>query len=494
MTLFLAVPDGGVNTSETRCLGFDCYGLRSLFNHDAMSTPDSEAKPSTALATFGQRTFVASVALGLATGLALIPLSYSQYASILAIGFAIYCGALAARRAKDAEARTAALEATLWQQKLADRGSHHALIERAVTGFYRSTREGQFLIANRGLANIFGYDSGEQLKAHMSNIARLYVDPQRREEFHVLMRADQAVRDFVSQARRRDGSTIWIAENALAVLDHDGTLLYYEGTIEDVTARRSSEDATLRILREARDAARSKAAFLAAVSHELKTPLNAVIGFADVIRKEMFGPVGNERYRDYIEDIHENGRRLLTKINDILDLTRLEGHLMELEDETIRVPDAIDNARNAVTDGKTLSVEFAMQIQADLPGLRADAKRLHQILFQVISNAVKFTAAGGRIDLQAKLEPDGGIGISVRDSGIGMRPELVKQAMQPFRQLDARLERNFEGLGLGLPLANALLRLHGGQFSMESAIGVGSTVSLHFPPDRTVRPLKLTAA
>jgi len=472
--------------------------LGSLFNNDAMSTPDSEAQPSTALATFGQRTFVASIALGLGTGLALVPLSFTQYASVLAIGLAICCGAFAARRVRQAEARTAELEQKLWQQlwqqKLADKASHQALIERAITGFYRSTREGQLLIANRGLANIFGYDTGEQLKAATNNAARLYVDPQRREEFHVLMRADQAVRDFVSQARRRDGSTIWITENALAVPDHDGEVLYYEGTVEDVTARRSSEDATLRILREARDAARSKAAFLAAVSHELKTPLNAVIGFAEVIKKEMFGPVGNERYREYIDDIHENGRRLLTKINDILDLTRLEGHLMELEDETIRVPDAFDNARNAVTDGKTLSVEFAMQIQADLPGLRADAKRLHQILFHVISNAVKFTAAGGRIDLEAKLEADGGICISVRDSGIGMRPELVKQAMQPFRQLDARLERNFEGLGLGLPLANALLRLHGGQFSIQSAIGVGSTVSLHLPPDRTVRPLKLTAA
>jgi len=458
-----------------------------------MSNAEIEAEPSKVLATFGRRTFVASVALGLGVGLALAPLTFTQYGAAIAIFFSVGCAVFAGRRAMQAEARTAEVERSLWQQKLTDRGSHQALIERSLTGFYRSTYDGRLLIANRGLAAILGYESAEQLKAEVRNVARLYVDPNQREQFHVLMRGDHVARNFVSQVRRRDGSTIWIAENALAVPDHDGQVLYYEGTVEDVTARRNSEEAALRVMRESRDAARSKAAFLAAVSHELKTPLNAVIGFADVIRQEMFGPIGNERYRDYVVDIHENGRRLLNKINDILDLTRLEGHLMELDEDTIRVADALDNAKNVVADGKTLPVEFGVDVPADFPMLRADPKRLQQMLVHVVSNAVKFTGPGGRIVLAGKLAADGGICIYVLDTGLGMRPELVKQAMQPFKQLDARLERAFEGLGLGLPLASALLRLHGGQFSIHSALGVGTEVNLHFPPERTLRPLKLTA-
>jgi PAS domain S-box-containing protein len=468
-----------------------------------MSTPDFVAAPSKALATFGRMTFVASLALGLAAGLALVPVSGNQFLAAVAI-FSVLCAAgvcarLSARRSLLASEHIDELEQKLLKHEMEDRRSYQALVERSIGGFYRTTRDGRFLIANPALARILGYESPEQLIAEPNNVGRsLYVEPKRREEFHALMHTDRMARDFVSQIKRRDGSIIWIAENAQAVVDGDGRLLFYEGTVEDATARRNSEEAALRIMRETRDAtrdaARSKSSFLAAMSHELKTPLNAVIGFSDVMRQELFGPVGNERYRSYVDDIHENGRRLLGKINDILDLTRLEGHLMDLEEQNLCMADMVAAAQHAVTEGKKTSAPIELDVPANLPLLRADAKRLRQILVHVLSNAVKFTASGGRIGVAAKIEADGRLAIIVSDTGIGMRPELVNQAMHPFRQLDGRLERNFEGLGLGLPLANALMGLHGGQFTIQSGLGDGTTVSLRFPANRVIRAGKISAA
>jgi len=460
-----------------------------------MTTPDIEATPSKALATFGRMTFLASLTFGLGAGLALVPVSGNQFLAALAIFGGLCTAGLSARRVILASKQIAQLQQKLLQHKMRDRRSYHALVERSIEGFYRTTRDGRFLIANPALARILGYETPEQLQAETKDIGRsLYVDPSRREEFHALMHTDRMARDFVSQLKRRDGSIIWIAENAQAVTDGDGQLLFYEGTVEDATARRNSEDAALRVMRETRDAARSKASFLAAMSHELKTPLNAVIGFADVMRQELFGPVGNERYRSYVDDIHENGRRLLNKINDVLDLTRLEGHLMNLEEESVRVADAVAAAKDAVMEGKSPPAPIELDVSTDLPLLRADAKRVHQILVHVLSNAVKFTATGGEISVGAKIEADGRFSITVSDTGIGMRPELIKQAMQPFRQLDGRLERNFEGLGLGLPLANALMGLHGGQFAIHSGLGDGTTVSLKFPANRVIREGKASAA
>jgi len=461
-----------------------------------MSTTHSEEEPSKVLATFGRRTFIASLAVGLGAGLALVPITVYQGFAIAALFGALCAWALAARRAKFLERENKALEERLSSQekKLQDRTTYQALVERANVGFYRSSPAGRLLIVNAGLARILGFESAEQMKSELSDLGRLHMDSKRVKELKTLIATDGFARDFVSQVRRRDGSLIWIADNVHAIKDEKGQVLFYEGTVEDVTARKTSEEAVLRILRESREAARTKAAFLASMSHELKTPLNSVIGFADIMCQQMFGPIENEKYRSYLVDIHENGKLLLHKINDILDLTRAEGHLMDLQDDAVRVGEALNVAKNTLTEGKPLAVSIEVTASPDLPLLRADAKRVHQILVHILSNAIKFTKPGGKIDLKARIDGDGGMIIVISDTGIGMKPELVKQAMQPFRQLDARLERSFEGMGLGLPLANALLRLHGGHLTIESSLSEGTKVGLKFPADRTILAPKASAA
>lgn len=425
--------------------------------------------------------FMTTLLVGFLAGLVMIPLASNQI-SAAAIAFgALFIAAATAWRAARAEMRVESL-----QQKLLDERSYHAFVDAAAEGFFRTTREGRYLIVNPALARIYAYDSAEQLRNQLTDIGGvLYADPNRRTEFQAIMDAQGSVRDFVSQIHRRDGALIWIAENARKVTDEDGQFLFYEGTVQDITMQRESVEATKAALLETQQAARAKAAFLAAMSHELRTPLNAVIGFSDLILQQLFGPV-SDRYRSYIGDIHDNGRRLLVMINDILDLSRIEGGLMKLDDDYVCLFDVVAAAKEEVVEGKSNAASIAIDVHPDLPLLIADRRRLRQILIHLLSNAVKFTKQDGSIGIRAEHLPGGGLTVSIQDTGIGMDPGHIPHALEPFKQLDGRLERKFEGVGVGLPLANALVKLHGGRLGIESVPGQGTTVTIYFQPERTV--------
>jgi signal transduction histidine kinase len=209
--------------------------------------------------------------------------------------------------------------------------------------------------------------------------------------------------------------------------------------------------------------------------------LNAVLGFSEIIRDEVLGPVGHDGYRDYAGDIHKSGARLLAVINDVLDVTRLEGGLLTIEARPENILDvaesAIKLARGITNDQREIAVEVA----ADVPSLQVDPRRLAQALGNLLANALKFTPATGRVRLHAQLRPGGGIALVVEDSGIGMAPETVAAALEPFRQLDGALSRRFEGAGLGLSIAKALAELHGGTLDIQSAVGEGTRVTIALP-------------
>ena len=175
--------------------------------------------------------------------------------------------------------------------------------------------------------------------AGLTDIAgQLYVDPGRRDAFQALLHQNDAVVDFVSKIRRRDGSTIWISENARAVRNWAGQIVFYEGTVEDVTAKIEAEEAMRLALRQTDEASRAKSAFLAAMSHELKTPLNAVLGFSEMLKCELLGPLGQPAYRRYAEDIHVSGMRLLAVIDDILDVARVQTSAITLDVRPVPSP------------------------------------------------------------------------------------------------------------------------------------------------------------
>jgi signal transduction histidine kinase len=238
---------------------------------------------------------------------------------------------------------------------------------------------------------------------------------------------------------------------------------------------------------QAEEANRTKSMFLATMSHELRTPLNAIIGFSELIGGEMFGPVGNESYREYANDIRESGQHLLDLINDILDLSKLEAGSDELREENIDVAEIVRSVKWLVTArARDDSVELATELAEALPNLRADTLKLKQILINLLSNAIKFTDTGGKVTLKAWCSDQGGYVFQVIDTGIGIALEDIPKALSPFQQIDNMLNRKYEGTGLGLPLSKTLAEMHGGSLDLQSQVGVGTTVTVRFPAERIV--------
>jgi signal transduction histidine kinase len=227
---------------------------------------------------------------------------------------------------------------------------------------------------------------------------------------------------------------------------------------------------------------KAKSEFLAAMSHELRTPLNAVIGFSEVMLNEVFGPLGHPRYREYIESIHGSGAHLLGLITDVLDMSRLDAGELTLSREELKVADLIAEAVRMITlQAEAANISLIEDVEPWLPVVRADRRRIRQVLVNLLTNAVKFTPAEGTVRIAAYRHGDN-LAIQVSDTGIGMGAEEIPKALERFGQVDSRLERKYEGVGLGLPLAKQLTELHGGQLELESAPGAGTKVTMILPP------------
>jgi signal transduction histidine kinase len=234
------------------------------------------------------------------------------------------------------------------------------------------------------------------------------------------------------------------------------------------------------------EAYKAKSDFLARMSHEFRTPLNAIIGFSEMIRDAHVGPLP-ARYREYGGDINGAGRHLLSIVNDILDFSKLEDGRLELRDEMVSVAEAIEACRRMIAAmAERAGVALSVELPGTLPPIRSDELRFRQILLNLMSNAVKFTPTGGRVRVAAGLATDGVV-ITIADTGIGMKEEDIPIALEPFRQIDGALSRRFEGTGLGLPLAKALVELHGGALAIESAPGRGTVMRVLLPLARVTQ-------
>jgi PAS domain S-box-containing protein len=265
----------------------------------------------------------------------------------------------------------------------------------------------------------------------------------------------------------------------------DGGIL---ATYLDITARKRVEAALRRAKEEAELASRTKTEFLANMSHELRTPLNAIIGFAEIMHGGVFGSLGDPRYNEYAADIRDSGQHLLNLINDLLDVSKIEFGKVELNEEAVDLTTIIDSCMRLMRDrADQAGLELIAHTPAGLPYLHADARRLKQILLNLMSNAVKFTPAGGSVTVRAGMEA-GGMRIEVRDTGIGIAPQDLEKALRPFGQIDSRMTRKYQGSGLGLPLTKSMIELHGGTLKLESAVGHGTTAILWLPSTRVVSP------
>ncbi|CAO3433703.1 response regulator [Azospirillum endophyticum] len=285
--------------------------------------------------------------------------------------------------------------------------------------------------------------------------------------------------------RHADGRWVWIEAAVRLVTDDWGSPQDYVSVERDVTARKIME-AELQDARHAAEAAsRSKTEFLASLSHELRTPMNAVIGFADLIAREAEGPVGNAQYRDFAVNIRDSGQHLLELINEILDNVRAEAGQLVLEDEPVDL-DAVATFAVRLLTPRAARAGIALDARVDpaARALRGDERRIRQILLNLLSNAVKYTPSGGTVSLTTGPAPDGGLLLEVRDTGVGIPEQDLDRVLLAYARVATPENRQTEGAGLGLPLTRRLVELHGGTLTLASRVGQGTTVTIHFPPGR----------
>ncbi len=278
----------------------------------------------------------------------------------------------------------------------------------------------------------------------------------------------------------------WLLPRALALPSPAALRTANERLEEEVGERREAERQAQAALEAAERASRTKSEFLAMVSHELRTPLTAILGFSDQLRHGASEELG-ERQKKYVDIIVNNGNHLLNLINEVLDFSRLEFGRFDLQIEPLSLEAvAEDSVASVISIAEAKSISLTIDIAPDLPAIEADAQRLRQVFINLLSNAVKFTPAGGAIAVTARATEAGEVAVAVSDTGIGMSAEEIPLALEKFRQVDNSLARPYEGIGLGLPLVQEIVALHGGRLTIDSEPGKGTIVTAFLPLRRAV--------
>ena len=347
-------------------------------------------------------------------------------------------------------------------------------------------RDGRYIFVNERFAMLVGVSAvklvGKRpVEAHGDAFARSLTDADARlfggeaplgafDEEEILDRSGKRRVLLATKSLLQDGG----GENAMAVT-----------VFLDITGRKRDELDLIAAKEQAELANRSKTEFLANMSHELRTPLNAIIGFSQVIAGEMLGPIGTAKYAGYARDILGSAEHLLGIINDILDVSRLEAGKLELAEELVDVAKiASDLVQLVESKARATSIRIAIRHDGEIPYLRADPRKLKQIVLNLLTNAVKFSHAGGAVELVLR-NVGGAVAISIADYGIGMDAREIELATIRFGQAAAPWSRKHDGTGLGLPLAIGLAELHGATLALRSAKGAGTTATVTFPRERS---------
>ncbi len=252
------------------------------------------------------------------------------------------------------------------------------------------------------------------------------------------------------------------------------------------TANAMSDEAR----RRAEEANLAKSRFLASMSHELRTPLNAILGFSEVMAKEVLGPIGNPTYRDYAGDVHESGQHLLDLINEILDLSRIEAGRYQLNEEPVTLLALAEECCHMMAlRARNKDIRIVQEFEPTLPRLFADERAVRQVLLNLLSNAIKFTPSDGEVRVRVGWTAGGGQYISVKDNGPGIPPEEIPVVLSAFGQGSIAIKSAEQGTGLGLPIVQGLVAMHGGEFQLHSKLREGTEAIVIFPPTRVMEEL-----
>ncbi|WP_167590533.1 ATP-binding protein [Oceanidesulfovibrio indonesiensis] len=364
---------------------------------------------------------------------------------------------------------------------------YRSLFENAVEGLFRATMDGRILSANPAMARILGYPSPDALMSEVHAFEHsCIVDEGRRQELNAQLKLHGYVQDFEQRVRRRSGEVIWVAESVRVAPGPDGKALFLEGSLVDITERKRAEDLEHeKILAEAQS--RAKSEFLAAMSHEIRTPMNAILGMTDLAMASGLTP----RQWEYMQTVKDSAFHLLTVINDILDLSKIEAGRLELEPVDFDLEELVDAiAKSMAYQARKKGLELYRSLDIKAPRiLQGDPARLRQVLLNLVGNAIKFTDTGRvviRVNLvttRGQVQPGPGgrsrpicLSFSVQDTGIGVPQDKQQHIFDSFTQAEgSTTSRRYGGTGLGLAISRQLVNLMGGDISLKSAIGKGST-------------------
>ncbi|MDJ0686849.1 MAG: ATP-binding protein [Alphaproteobacteria bacterium] len=354
-------------------------------------------------------------------------------------------------------------------------------------GYWISRPDGRIVETSGLFREIYGL----QPEADLSDWSRLgiHIHPEDRDRLTAcIATARETGRDYDIQYRIIDaaGGVRHIAEKVVAVQNEEGAFQGFSGTSQDITQEKDAQYKLMDALRSEAAANRSKSEFLANMSHELRTPLNAIIGFAETMKLGLFGSIENQRYTRYVEDIHSSANHLLALIGDILDISRIEVGKFDLQEEPVDLRALIQDALRLVRQSATeRGVDLINGSATTALSARGDARKLKQVLLNILSNAIKFTERGGSVEIETQTGPTG-LKISVRDTGVGIPAAQQERVFEPFHQVGSVLTRKDQGAGIGLALSRRLAELHDGGLTLESKEGVGTTVTLTLPRSRLI--------
>lgn len=358
------------------------------------------------------------------------------------------------------------------------------ILDTATDGILLIDRDGRILNLNRSAEALFGYDSAD---IEGQSFTRLFAPESHRAALDYLdSLSSTGVAGLLNDGREmigqvREGGLIPVFMTLGRVGE---SAEKFCAVFRDITQWKRAEEELLEAKRKAEQSSSAKSDFLAKISHEIRTPLNAIIGFADVMREERFGPIGNERYREYLKDIQTSGAHLISLINDLLDLSKIEAGKVELSFSGV---DLNDIARQCMAimqpQANRERIIIRTSLFPELPQVVADVRSVRQIALNLLSNSIKFTPPGGQVIVSTQLTPDGEVLLRVRDTGVGMSETEVATAMEPFRQLSTAPRG---GTGLGLPLTKALTEANRASFTVKSGVNAGTLVEILFPSNRVL--------